>query len=529
MILCNIPPLNFFFILDIITSSAGCAYGIDNVVTQYSPLFIGNTKITFMDSLLWVMASQFLGFGFAGLFRRFLVKPLAMWWPSTLSTVSLFVSFHESLKNDNEDVSIHGDRTKNRHYTRSYKMSRFVFFWIAFALMFVYSWLPEFFFKGLQYVSILCLIGSNSSSSSGRRKAGELGIKNMFASSSAGVGLFSLTFDWQYILSKYLTSPWWAIVNMVAGSVLFNWILTPMFWYMDAGGHSHDLTEDGINEAINYVHLYNGNISSVHYQIGHVVNPTFFYNKTDFSLNTTAYQDVAPLHITPFFLASYASSFLSISSVISYVYLWFGTSIKSNFIQALEQIYPGFSKHASKSTHSSDIHNQLMDAYSDISDSAYLFFLFIMTLIMIYVSLFTPFRMPIWAVFLSLLLTFIFLLPAGVIAAVSGQSLYLNVITEFIMGLLIPGDTIAVMAFKSLGTNNLIQAMTLLSDLKLGHYLKIPPVAMVAAQMWGTFMASLCSTATVWVIMTRFDGLIELEGEGNWKATDYKTFFNAGE
>jgi hypothetical protein len=33
---------------------------------------------------------QVLGFGWAGIFRRYLVEPAAMWWPSNLVQVSLF-------------------------------------------------------------------------------------------------------------------------------------------------------------------------------------------------------------------------------------------------------------------------------------------------------------------------------------------------------------------------------------------------------------------------------------------------------
>lgn len=37
-----------------------------------------------------VVCTQVLGFGWAGIFRRYLVEPAAMWWPSNLVQVSLF-------------------------------------------------------------------------------------------------------------------------------------------------------------------------------------------------------------------------------------------------------------------------------------------------------------------------------------------------------------------------------------------------------------------------------------------------------
>lgn len=47
-------------------------------------------NLTFFVALIVVLTSQVLGFGWAGIFRRFLVEPAAMWWPQNLVQVSLF-------------------------------------------------------------------------------------------------------------------------------------------------------------------------------------------------------------------------------------------------------------------------------------------------------------------------------------------------------------------------------------------------------------------------------------------------------
>ena len=162
----------------IASAGSGLAYGVDNVVVQKFQRYMGNSDINLWNSLAFVMSVQLLGFGIAGLARRFLVKPPAMIWPSMLSTVALFVGFHE--RSDN--------------YSGKYGMSRFHFFWMAAALMFVYSWIPEFFVTALQSVSVLCFIATNP--------------KIRFLASSGfneGVGLGALTFDWNcslFILLK---------------------------------------------------------------------------------------------------------------------------------------------------------------------------------------------------------------------------------------------------------------------------------------------------------------------------------------
>lgn len=62
----------------------------------------------------------------------------------------------------------------------------------------------------------------------------------------------------------------------------------------------------------------------------------------------------------------------------------------------------------------------------------------------------------------------------------------LNVITEYIFGLILPGNPMANVTFKTYGTISMSQALTLLSDLNLGHYMKIPPKSMFIVQVTST-------------------------------------------
>ena len=105
-------------------------------------MFMGNTSIGLFEALLWVMSSQFIGFGMAGIMRRFLIRPAAMLWPSCLSVVALFVGFHEKK-------------------SQTASISRFKMFWWGALGMFVYSWLPLYISPVLQSISVLCFITSN--------------------------------------------------------------------------------------------------------------------------------------------------------------------------------------------------------------------------------------------------------------------------------------------------------------------------------------------------------------------------------
>jgi hypothetical protein len=83
------------------------------------------------------------------------------------------------------------------------------------------------------------------------------------------------------------------------------------------------------------------------------------------------------------------------------------------------------------------------------------------------------------------------LIPFGVVYAVSGVDVTLNVISELVGGFVVPGKAIAMNMFKSYGCMVLLSAIVFSSDLKLGHYAKIPPRSMFRAQLVATIIGCL--------------------------------------
>ena len=59
------------------------------------------------------------------------------------------------------------------------------------------------------------------------------------------------------------------------------------------------------------------------------------------------------------------------------------------------------------------------------------------------------------------------------IQAITNQQIGLNVITELIIGYMLPGRPIAMMLFKTYGYITMLQAIQFTSDYKLAHYMKI--------------------------------------------------------
>nr|GEV50314.1 oligopeptide transporter 4-like [Tanacetum cinerariifolium] len=69
-------------------SGSAYAVGIVNIIKA----FYGR-NISFIAAWLLIITTQVLGYGWAGLLRKYVVEPSHMWWPGTLVQVSLFRKF----------------------------------------------------------------------------------------------------------------------------------------------------------------------------------------------------------------------------------------------------------------------------------------------------------------------------------------------------------------------------------------------------------------------------------------------------
>jgi OPT family small oligopeptide transporter len=133
-----------------------------------------------------------------------------------------------------------------------------------------------------------------------------------------------------------------------------------------------------------------------------------------------------------------------------------------------------------------DIHARLMSKYKQVPEWWYMIVFVAMFVIgVISIELWHT-EFPVWAFVLSLTIAFFYVIPIGMIQAITNQQVGLNVITELVVGYALPGRPIAMMMFKTWGYITMYQALTFTSDFKLGHYMKIPPRTM----FWGQVVAA---------------------------------------
>ncbi|KAG6556602.1 hypothetical protein Mapa_001543 [Marchantia paleacea] len=453
-------------------AGAGGAYAI-NIVTIVKAFY--GKPLSFFASLAITVTTQMIGFGWAGIFRNFLVKPAHMWWPSNLVQVSLFRTLHET---DNRPK---GGLTRGQ------------FFVIVLGCSFCWYVMPGYLFPMLSSLSWVCWAWPTSV------QAHQLG------SGMHGLGLGAIALDWSTIasfLGSPLATPFFAIANIFAGFCVITYVITPICYYLDV--------YNAKTFPIFSAHLFDA--SGHPYDINRVIN-------SQFSLDVEAYNNYSKLHISTFFVFTYGVGFAALTATISHVFLFHGKDIWYQMRAALRP-------------KQEDVHTRLMRAYPEVPHWWFhgLLVLFIILSIAACEVFNDQLQLPWWGVLFACAIAIAFTLPIGVIAATTNQVPGLNIITEYVIGYAYPGRPVANVCFKTYGYISMTQAITFLSDFKLGHYMKIPPRSMFVVQVVGTVLAAFINLGTAWWLLTSVENICHpelLPVNSPWTCPGDRVFFDA--
>lgn len=150
-----------------------------------------------------------------------------------------------------------------------------------------------------------------------------------------------------------------------------------------------------------------------------------------------------------------------------------------------------------------DVHSRLMSIYPDIPQWWYAAVGISSFALAIGATHIIDTDLPVWAIVVAFLLGMVFIIPIGILRAMTNQVITLNVFTEVIAGYLLPGKPVAVLLFKSYSYGSIQQALTLTGDLKMGHYMKVPPRIMFLAQFVAIVIGSFVMFGTQeWLFST---------------------------
>jgi OPT family oligopeptide transporter len=138
-----------------------------------------------------------------------------------------------------------------------------------------------------------------------------------------------------------------------------------------------------------------------------------------------------------------------------------------------------------------------------------------------------PTHTTVGALFMGLALAFVFAVPIGIITAVTNMEVTLNVLAEFIGGVLFPGNALAMNMFKSYGYVTTARAIRFASDLKLGHYMKIAPRVLFMGQTIATVVSTIVAISIMNWQVNGIRGVCTREAQAKFTCPGTSTFFTA--
>ncbi|THH21358.1 hypothetical protein EW146_g177 [Bondarzewia mesenterica] len=399
-------------------------------------------------AIFQIFATQMLGYGVAGLLRNLLVYPTYAFYPTYISVVNLLQSLHFG--------------GMLNHKKRRY-------FWIVFAAIFFWEWIPQYPFPLLSAFSVICLISNGRSTF----------IRNLFGagSSNEGIGLLSFSSSWTLITQgNPLVWPWQTQINSYIGMALGYIILTSCY----------------------YANIFNGRdlvfmSTSLFDSDGGTYNQTALLT-SDHKFDPSKLAQVGLPRYTTTYTISQLAYNLSLGAAIVHVILWYWADLRRAF---------GGMRLLRTDTEIDDPHYQQMKKYREVPQWWYLTLFLISLGVGIgcsYAS--NTVLMPGWSILFFTFLSAVIAVALGFITATTGFNISIKYAIQIIAAFIHPGQPIPVMYANLYGNSTSFQTLFLLQDLKLGQYTKIPPRWTFAFQMAGSIVGSIFNYTMMNTIVT---------------------------
>jgi OPT family small oligopeptide transporter len=475
--------------LIVIASSTATDFNYPIIAMMIQRFFLGKRdpdiiddgiKIGTIAGILFIVLAEIVGVGLGGLVEKFLVYPADMWWPSNLVYANLIHTFHGSV-------------------TKKITRLRMRMFIGVLLVGFLYQIIPQIIAPLLGSISLICLLALGSS-------FGPDGVSTLLGQfgSRRGGGILSFSFDWSSIsVLGPMYTPLWAQMNYFFASVLFSWILTPILYYSNAW-NGKELNNIYGREALTPF--------STPYNISAVLDS-----------NLQIRQDIVlpPIRLSMNRVLVYGAGFATLTAVLSQFVVFYFRKTMDVFRMPLQELLE------------KDVHTRLMQKYPQVPWFWYAALFVCSTIGSIGVTMIRPsyFDSDWWVIPLAILMTMVFLIPIGIIQAVSNQSIGLNIISQLVLGYLKPGSIMANTTMKVFGTNTILRATGYLSQMKLAFYMKIPPRYVFFAHIWGLTLSAITSYITFdFLVPIVWRGThVDLRDEKNWTSLRLKILWTAAQ
>jgi len=475
---------------------ASCGMAVGNVApySQYVVIAMANSNFygfseaqgNFGFIVLLTLSTNLMGFGLAGLFRIFLVYPVRLIWFTSLPSIRLSRILTEA-KEERENVN-------------GWILKGPEFFWLFTVLFFGWYWITNLVFTFLAYFDWVAWISHNDND------------MNLIAGVNSGLGVNPIpSFDPSIFLPTAMVIPYFSTVCILIGMV-FSMLVIVGIYYMNISWTGYlPINDNGIY-----------NKTGETFEVSEVLNERNNLDPEKYENYSMPMWTAGNLVVYGAFFAFYPamimSAILNYGEILAFSFKIFFKTLRHPRL-ALESFDDRFSRAQRK--------------YKEVPEWWYLLFLAIcLALGIVCVKHFTFTNTPVWTIFFGVGLSFVFMVPSGVLYAVTGQQVIINVLYELVIGLTIEGNGTALMISKAFATNFMVETDTFISNLKQGHYCGIAPRALFRIQIVNTIANSLVQSGLMqWQSMPDSIPKMcspELQGKGSrFSCANQRTYFTA--
>ncbi|KAI5247104.1 peptide transporter [Aureobasidium subglaciale] len=468
--------------------------------------------------ILSMISIGLFGYGLCGLLRPITVWHVeAVYW-STLPTVKTLQGLHWQEVRDSKPLR---------------------FFWYAFTGMFFYEFFPAYIFPWLNSVSIPCLAAMKATG----EKAAVL--TNLFggATNNEGLGMFTLSFDWQYITSFNTSLPLILQAHVAIGVFVCMMVMLAIYYTDTWGSKAQPFmstqlrSQDGKKYPISKVFL-GGVLDEEALEKYGIPRLTGAFAYSMFMANAAVSLCSLPSSEQP--LTKYPDRCTHRSHC--------------SFLGWRHQTY--LQKRQGRKNH-----QHMVKHYKEVPWWWYmgvLVFSFVLGLVVVIKENIT---LPVWAYVVALIVGIVVApfvsmrkirqisvsltqnFQSALIYSRFGNGIATNNLSKMIAGLVLPGRPIGNMYFAAWSHNVITNTVNLCNDLKMGEYpcrltrlpildrlltrsvVKIPPRTMFITQIYGTILGGFLNYAIMISIVTSNAELLTSgNGDASWSGATIQSY-----
>jgi OPT family small oligopeptide transporter len=371
--------------------------------------------------------------------------------------------------------------------------------------------------------------------------------------------LFPVTFDWAQIayIGSPLITPFWAAMNILGGLVGVMWIAAPIMceWSITTKS-SQTLTNIDYKNVLysSYMPILSSAVwdnRGKPYDVSKILTENFLFDEA-------AYKEYSRVYLPITYVLSYALQFAGLTALLSHTGLWYGRDIWRQWRHSWAEIRkesaaeyepinttdpngnghspsPAMFRHRSSTTSepesgdllsAEDVHNRLMRRYEDVPISWYLLTGISMAAVGMFVVEYYPVHLPWYGLLLALGIGAVLFIPIGIVMAITTQQSSIYLICQLLCGVVFPGRPVANMVFTTFGYISATQGLKFASDLKLGHYMKIPPKILFKLQLSVTIISSLTQIGVLNWMMNFIPGICTPQALNGFNCPIARVHFN---